>query len=850
MITLVVLSFTAVFPVHALAVWKDVSPNAYLNPYENPPLDSVYMFPAGSSVEGWAVGDFVATTNLTTGLPSIFHYDGSIWSLVPAPKFPDYPSTQCGYDLTSVHFGLPLHYISKNDGWAVGFSSGAAAYNGVACGVTAGTAVAIHWDGDTWRVQVAGLSGPDAGALNSVFMVSPTDVWAVGANNTDSPIAGQGTIWHWTGVPGLGGGWNLVQKVQNVLHSVYMVSPIEGWAVGDGGSIYHYYGGAWNAFASPIFTPLESVFMLSPTEGWAVGVGGMIVHYSTGIWSGPVSPGTTSNTLFSVFMISSTEGWATGGALSQANATIVHYTAGTWTAIPINMIPLSPVDAFSLNSVFFTTAADGWVVGTAGVIAHFDGSNWGTLTSPSLNNFTSVSFGPPLTGALNPNDGWIVGNASTGRYPLPYEPTIFHWNGFMWTKGIAIGATNNLNSVFMLSSGDVWAVGGGPRPTASCSASPVTLCPIILHFTGGAWNTVTPPSGPYTLRSIYMVSPTEGWAVGEQAVAPNPISNQAGIILHYTVTGNVGTWAIFPAPSSPTPPAPLNSVFMLNPNEGWAVGNNETILHYTVTGGVGSWNTVAVSGTPTLSMDANLTSIFMLSSTSGWAVGGVRQSGSFSAGPIILYWDGTKWTPVAAPSIPGGFTPSGHTSATLKTVFCQAPKNCWAAGLPGILFATLFHWDGISWTHIATSPALLGQIPPTLTSIYMTGPDSGWVVGGDPEFPGFLPQSFGGTTALSTILRSTQALQTTTTTAIIASATTATTILVGSTISTSTIITSVTSTSTVAPPPPPAIGSGAIWAVILLVVAAAILLVLIGLLFRRRRPPPAVCYPVQRRPYQ
>lgn len=840
-ILIVALAFT---PVSAILVWRDISPNAYLNPPENPPLNSVYMFPvvSGQPEEGWAVGSSTPNTNTTTSLPSIFHYDGTTWNLVPAPKFPDFPSTQCPYNLTSVNFGPPGHPISKNDGWAVGFTS---------CPLAVANATAIHWDGTTWRVQVAGLTGPDAYRLNSVFMVSPTDVWAVGQNKT-LRAGTAGEFWHWTGVPGLGGGWNLVQKVPNALYSVFMVSATEGWAVGDHGSIYHYFAGAWTAFASPVSVPLHSVFMLSPTDGWAVGDGGMIIHYIGGIWSGPVSPGTTTNNLFSVSMISSTEGWAVGGGtVPQANATIIHYAGGTWTAVPVNYIPLSPVNAFSINSVFFSTSSDGWGVGTAGVVLHFDGGNWGTVSSPTINNFTSISFGPPLAPSVNPNDGWAVGNASASS---DHEPTIFHWNGFMWTKGGAVGATNNLNSVFMINSGDVWAVGGGARPTASCTATPVALCPIILHFNGGTWNTVTPPSGAYTLKSVFMVSSNEGWAVGEMSSSPHPI----GIILHYTVTGGVGTWAIFPAPSSPSTIAPLNSVFMLGPNEGWAVGDNATIVHYTVTGGVGTWNVVTVSGTPTISTDANLTSVYMLSPTVGWAVGGIQASASFSAGPVILYWDGLKWTPVATPSIPGGISPTGHTSATLKSVFCASTSNCWAVGLPGKLFATILHWDGFAWNHVSTTPALIGQVPPILTSVYLfptagSNQDPGWIVGSDPEFTNYAtgPPSGGAAfgTALSTILRSFSPPPVTVT--VVSTVTTALTsgitglVTVTSTITTTATVTS--NTTAISPPPAPDL----IPAIVLLVVglAAALLLILFALLARRRPRGAPVVYPIQRRPY-
>jgi len=748
-----------------MGIWRDTNPTAYINPPANPKLNSLFML---SSTEGWTVGDSQPTTNRTSApsaaLPAIFHYDGSTWNLVPAPRFPDFPLAPSPYNLTSVTFGPPTSPISRNDGWAVG-------YNGTFPADPANeppNATALHWDGVAWRVQTAGLSGSNAGPLWSGFMVSSTDVWAVGETST-----GAGTFWHWTGVPGLGGGWNLVQPpVPNVPYSVFMASATEGWAVGSGGAIYHYNAGSWTSFTSPVSTPLRSVYMISPTEGWAVGDGGVILHYTSGTWTGPVSPGTTTNNLFSVVMVSSTEGWAAGAA-----GAILHYSGGSWTLIPPNLVPTSPVANFNFNSLFANSAVDIWSVGTAGVILHWDGLNWGSVTSPTFNNFTSISFGPPLTGPMNPNDGWAVGNAS-----MSGEPTIYHWNGFMWTKGVTIGTTNDLNSVFMLNGGDVWAVGGGSNPTASCSTPPA-LCPVILHFTGGSWNTITPPPGNYRLKGVFMVSSTEGWAVGQSA-------GNVGIILHYAVTGGVGAWATFPSPSTPSSIPSLNSVFMLGPTDGWAVGDDATILHYTVSGGIGTWNLVTVSGSPGLSTATNLTNIFMLSPTSGWAVGGIQASGSYAAGPVIIYWDGTKWTPVPTPSIPAGLSPVGHTAATLKSVYCTGSNDCWAAGLPGKLFATLMHWDGIGWNHVITSPALMGQEPPMLTSVYMLSPTSGWVVGSSPRF---LTITSGG--ALSTILRFAPfggIATVTATSSVVSTVTTSTSLLTASTVSTATSMTTTT----------------------------------------------------------
>src|SRR3972149_2736508 len=102
--SLLVLMVAAVPATAQMGVWRDINPTAYTQPPANPHANSAYML---SATEGWAVSDAVPTTNSTTGLPGIFHYDGSTWNLVPAPKFPDFPFRTSPYNLTSVSFVPP-----------------------------------------------------------------------------------------------------------------------------------------------------------------------------------------------------------------------------------------------------------------------------------------------------------------------------------------------------------------------------------------------------------------------------------------------------------------------------------------------------------------------------------------------------------------------------------------------------------------------------------------------------------------------------------------------------------------------------------------------------------------------
>ena len=71
------------------------------------------------------------------------------------------------------------------------------------------------------------------------------------------------------------------------LSSAAMVSPTDGWAVGEGGIILHWNGSVWSQVTSPITGWLLSVAMVSTTDGWAIGEGGVILHWNGGTWSTP-----------------------------------------------------------------------------------------------------------------------------------------------------------------------------------------------------------------------------------------------------------------------------------------------------------------------------------------------------------------------------------------------------------------------------------------------------------------------------------------------------------------------------------------------------------------------------------
>jgi len=357
----------------------------------------------------------------------------------------------------------------------------------------------------------------------------------------------------------------------------------------------------------------------------------------------------------------------------------------------------------NLNGVSLVSASNGWAVGNAGTIQHFDGSSWTLIASGTGSDLLGVSFGPPNNS--DPNAGFAVGGSGG-------TATALYWGGVSWfqiTTGLSSPGAQKLSSVFSLSSTDAWAVdsvsgdfwhwsgtpgsGGGWSNIASASAGlnsvymtsatdgwAVGAGGIIYRFTGGSWTLYTTVG--QTLNSAFMVDQNEGWAVGV-----------GGVIYHYTS----GQWTgpISPAPTSEN----LNSVFMISPTEGWAVGAGGTVLHYTN----GAWTMVQnVSGT---SQDLNGVSF---AGTTGWAVGNVGTLISLSSQ-----------------------TPQGIPSATLESVYLSSPSDGWIVGCStggcgsGAGEPILAHWDGTSFTR-GTASAITAD----LFSVYMLSTSEGWAVGG------------------------------------------------------------------------------------------------------------------------
>jgi hypothetical protein len=310
---------------------------------------------------------------------------------------------------------------------------------------------------------------------------------------------------------------------------------------------------------------LSSVAMLSATDGWAAGSalndGGMgvslLLHFTGGAWH-IADQGVPNGELQGISMISPTEGWAVGDIFvnAQASALIEHYTNGVWRPVA------NPFNG-NLHRVQFVSPTEGWAIGGDGesgneFVLHYSGGQW-TKSLTFQGDLHGLSFS-------GPNDGWISANGALYHYQNG------HWNLF------TTGLTGNPLAIAMTSANDGWASGSGAF-TGSKLLSDNGGGIGFLRYDGAHWTVVPVTATGNSVYDINMVSATDGWAVGD---GPPPDANQTrgSLLLHYTQ----GAWQQYAPRFDVTP----NSVSMVSPQEGWAVGvssvfngaNAPAILHF------------------------------------------------------------------------------------------------------------------------------------------------------------------------------------------------------------------------------------------------------------------------------
>jgi hypothetical protein len=251
------------------------------------------------------------------------------------------------------------------------------------------------------------------------------------------------------------------------------------------------------------------------------------------------------------------------------------------------------------------------------------------------------------------------------------------------------------------------------------------------------WSNTSPPKqGRHSsFFDVAPVAPDDVWAVGYGSAYVGRDYSNIALIQHWDGL----KWTMYPNPLSTLPvgrrflkyTSALHGISAVSPTDVWAVGyvhGHALIEHWDGT----RWS--IVPNPPLPGPDVRLTDVSATSATDVWMVGSAEGHGA-----IALHWDGSDWDVMALPAP----NPWAESILALPGGGVWATADLWA-----------LHWDGFGWTPYAlagpvsaSSPSSIWigddhwngsgwSDPPGDESVYRIAeatPQHGWGVGWDPS---------------------------------------------------------------------------------------------------------------------
>ncbi|WP_329084608.1 hypothetical protein [Streptosporangium sp. NBC_01469] len=268
--------------------------------------------------------------------------------------------------------------------------------------------------------------------------------------------------------------------------------------------------------------------------------------------------------------------------------------------------------------------------------------------------------------ATGPRDAWAVGYQDSAE-DREGTPAVLRWNGSRWREiplGQEAGA-HHLEAVGAAGPDDVWVAGNGPSAFAA-------------HWNGRAWA----PHRPFGVAEDYRLADVSTGG-GDTWFAANGPSG--AVVLEWAggeFRNVLTTGGTFEAITS---------------GEGhvWAVGTSETRTPLVWHGTAGSWESLETPPIP----GGRLSGVWQVSPSEVWAVGQVSatpearpdaRAGGEGARPLVVRWDGTRWTRVEVPVSRG----------SLHGVTASGPGDLWISGVDADHAGQvlILHFDGTTWS--------------------------------------------------------------------------------------------------------------------------------------------------------
>jgi hypothetical protein len=372
-----------------------------------------------------------------------------------------------------------------------------------------------------------------------------------------------------------------------------------------------------------------SIVALLVTGGWVAGAAPIATAATCwGRYGPPVDPG-DQGLFYGAAALNATSTWAVG-YVGQVPL-VEHWDGCNWKIQRSEAKSGKNVGSSWLTSVAAVSSTFQWAVGAyvdssagyRGFIERGDGSTWSIVTSPTLLHY-SYYEGVDTISAKN---AWAVGNYDNGSATVAL---VAHWDGTSWKRQNAPnpGTTSGFKSVSALAGNNVWAA-GYYHDTNGIGHT------LIEHWNGSQWKVVPSPNAVgmhnnNSLDGIFMLSATNGWAVGDFNDANAATQT---LILHW----NGSTWKI-----------------SKSPNPGGALHN-----HF-------------------------LNAVVATSPTNAWTVGSYATA-PLAGKSLLEHWDGKTW---AVQTIAG---PGGANRSFLYDIAASSASNAWAVGASGQLVPYAVH---------------------------------------------------------------------------------------------------------------------------------------------------------------
>lgn len=274
---------------------------------------------------------------------------------------------------------------------------------------------------------------------------------------------------------------------------------------------------------------------------------------------------------------------------------------------------------------------------TAGVAAlALAGAGTASAATPAPWRVTYVSpetgyddFGLYDVTATGANDAWAVGSEQKGAGG---SAAARHWNGSGWSDVTIPGDNGSFNNVNGSSKDNVWVTG--------VTATGATKS---WHWDGTAWTGVS--LNGYRAADVAVVGPKNAWAVGNADEG-----SDVGEARHWNGTA----WKTVAMPFVAQRAGAVSATDI------WAVGQNSSqplAAHWDGT----SWKSAELPEVPIPGGQSGFSyfnDLVALSSDNVWAVGrlywgsggeGVTAKESEHNRPVIMHWDGVKWSLTLGP---------------------------------------------------------------------------------------------------------------------------------------------------------------------------------------------------------